>query len=54
MNKEQIELKIKQLESDLKTAEINFHRLSGAIALLQDMLKDIPKEPNGTDTKQDS
>ena len=50
MTKEKIENKIKELNEQLKVAEINFHRLSGAIALLQDMLK----EQDGTDNKQDS
>ena len=40
MTKEKIEAKIKSLEADLKTTEVNFHRLGGAIALLQDMLKE--------------
>ena len=45
MIKDQLESKIKSLEEQLKTTEINFHRISGAIALLKEMLVEDSKLP---------
>ena len=41
MNKSKIENKIKELELQAKNFEINFHRVNGAIALLQEQLAEI-------------
>ena len=50
MTKQQIENKLKELQEQLNTISINFHRVSGAIALLQDILKEETKE-DGTYNK---
>ena len=38
MTKEQIEKRIKELEDQLKIVEINYHRVSGAIAFLKELI----------------
>ena len=43
MTKDQLESKIKSLEEQLKTTEINFHRISGAIALLKELIAEENK-----------
>ena len=40
MTKEQIEKKIEELKKDQANIEVNFHRVSGAIALLIGLLKE--------------
>jgi len=46
MEKAQIEAKVAELENQLKTIEVNYHRVSGAIALLKELLQPVvPPEP---------